>query len=82
MGSTALTALSTGSSNTAIGAGAGEALEPTKKPEQKNPVKAALLGGAAGAAVGQLSKPGNIKQLRTDASGQLDKLSNNIKPKS
>jgi len=45
-------------------------------------LKAALLGGAAGAVVGQASKPGVIKQTRTDISGELDKLSKNIKPKS
>jgi len=64
----------------AIGAGAGEALDPTKKPEDKSPLKAAALGGLGGAAVGQLSKAGNMKQLRTDASTNLDKLSNKIKP--
>ena len=66
----------------AIGAGAGEALDPTKKAEKKSPLKAAALGGLGGAAVGQLSKTGNMKQLRTDASTNLDKLSNKIKPKS
>ncbi len=58
----------------AVGAGAGEALDPTKKPEDKSPLKAAALGGAIGAGVGQLSKPGNMKQLRTDISGNIDKL--------
>ena len=64
----------------AVGAGAGEALDPTKKPEDKSPLKAAALGGAIGAGVGQLSKPGNMNQVRTDASGALDNLSKKIKP--
>jgi len=42
----------------AIGAGAGEALDPTKKADDKSPLKAALLGGAIGAGAGALSKPG------------------------
>jgi hypothetical protein len=64
----------------AVGAGAGEALDPTKKAEKKSPLKAAALGGAIGAGVGQLSKPGNMKQLRTDISGNIDKVNNKIKP--
>ena len=64
----------------AVGAGAGEALDPTKKPEDKSPLKAAALGGAIGAGVGQLSKPGNMKQLRTDISGNIDKVNKKIKP--
>ena len=45
----------------AIGAGAGEALDPTKKADDKSPLKAALLGGAIGAGAGALSKTKGAK---------------------
>ena len=57
----------------AIGAGAGEALDPTKKAENKSPLKAAALGGAGGAAVGQLSKPGNTAIYRCNGK-KLDQV--------
>ena len=53
----------------AVGAGAGEALDPTKKADDKSPLKAAAIGGALGAGVGELSKPNRLKNLKTKITG-------------
>jgi len=63
----------------AIGAGAGEALDPTKKAENKSPLKAALLGGAGGAIGGELSKTGRASQIKKTVGGKVENLGKDIK---
>ena len=66
----------------AIGAGAGEALDPTKKADDKSPLKAALLGGAIGAGAGALSKPdvkSSIGNTMNKAGDQIKKAGDKVK---
>ena len=61
----------------AVGAGAGEALDPTKKADDKSPLKAAAIGGALGAGVGEFSKPNRLKNLKTKITGNGNKVASN-----
>ena len=57
-----------------IGAGAGEALDPTKKADDKSPLKAALLGGAIGAGAGAIGKPSVKKSIGNTMNSAGDQI--------